>query len=95
MPPRILVLTRRTTLLCAPSLQLITLLRKCKLRARLRAARERMHGLFPFNEQQWMDWINDEMDSLTEPEDVSRVRGLFEAAVEEYLSVTLWESYLE
>lgn len=76
-------------------LQLIELLRKCKLKARLRDARQRMHGLFPFNETQWMDWINDEMDGIATAEDVEAIKGLFQAAVQDYLSATLWESYLE
>ncbi|KAF8058134.1 sart3 [Scenedesmus sp. PABB004] len=75
--------------------QLIALLRKARLRERLRQARQRMHDLFPFNEGQWMDWINDEMDALASAEDVGRVKALFAAAVEDYVSVAIWESYLE
>lgn len=54
-----------------------------------------MHELFPFNESQWMDWINDEMDSISSQEDIDRIRMLFQLAVQDYISVAIWESYLE
>lgn len=75
--------------------QYIELLRKCHLRERLRAARERMNGLFPLNEQQWLAWVGDEMDAAREAADVERIRGLHLRAVGDYLSVELWEGYLE
>lgn len=76
-------------------LQLLELLRKCKLRARLRSARQRMHGLFPFNETQWMDWVNDEMETISSQEDIDRIKQLFQLATQDYMTVTIWESYLE
>ncbi|WIA33569.1 hypothetical protein OEZ86_006693 [Tetradesmus obliquus] len=75
--------------------QLIQLLRKCKLRERLRQARQLMHDLFPFNESQWMDWINDEMAAISSQDDIDRIKALFQVAVQDYISVPLWESYLE
>lgn len=54
-----------------------------------------MHELFPFNESQWMDWINDEMESISDQEDVQRIKKLFQLATQDYISVTIWESYLE
>lgn len=45
-------------------LQYIKLLRDAKLRARLRTAHEAMAELFPLNEQQWLDWINDELEQV-------------------------------
>ncbi|KAI8465892.1 MAG: hypothetical protein J3K34DRAFT_452483 [Monoraphidium minutum] len=76
-------------------LEYIALLRKCRLRERARAARERMHGLFPFNEAQWREWLGDEMDCARDATDLDRIKGLYRRAVRDYLSLELWESYLE
>jgi hypothetical protein len=54
-----------------------------------------MHDLFPFNEQQWMDWINDEMDSMKTADDLQVIKELHEESVKDYLSTSLWMSYLE
>jgi hypothetical protein len=75
--------------------QLIEVLRTAKLKERLRAARQRMHALFPFNETQWLDWINDEMDSISSNEDIEQIKHMFQLAMDDYVSVSLWESYLE
>lgn len=50
-----------------------------------------MQQLFPLTEDLWLDWLSQEQLSSTEPEDVSR---LYKLAVEDYLSVPLWEAYL-
>jgi hypothetical protein len=73
----------------------IELLRKCRLRERLRAARERMHGVFPLNERQWLAWLGDEMDAARAPGDLERIRALYGRAVKDYLSVEIWAGYLE
>jgi hypothetical protein len=75
--------------------QYIELLRRVRLKARLRAARERMAAAFPLNEEQWRAWIDDEVAGLRSADDVARVRGLYARAVKDYLSVELWASYLE
>lgn len=54
-----------------------------------------MHELFPFNETQWMDWINDEMESIRSQDDIDRIKQLFRLATQDYITVTIWESYLE
>jgi hypothetical protein len=41
--------------------QYVALLRRCKLRGRLREACEAQAALFPLTEQQWRDWIDDEI----------------------------------
>jgi len=41
--------------------QYVALLRRCKLRSRLRGACEAQAALFPLTEQQWRDWIDDEI----------------------------------
>ncbi len=79
---------------CVP-LQYIEVLRKCKLNVQLRSAHERMSGLFPLSEQLWMEWVNDELAQVQSAEDIARVQGLFDQAVQDYLSVGLWCSYLE
>lgn len=79
---------------CLYVLQYISLLRTCKLKERLRAARQRMHDLFPFNEQQWLAWIDDELDNIKDTADIERVKALYTKAVQDYLSVPIWVSYL-
>lgn len=68
------------------------------MRERLRDAREAMHGLFPLSEGLWLDWINDELEAAAsdgDGGDLSYVKALYGAAVEDYLSVDLWVAYLE
>lgn len=72
-------------------LQYIALLKRCKMGQRLNTARRSMQQLFPLTEDLWLDWLSQEQLSSTEPEDVSR---LYKLAVEDYLSVPLWEAYL-
>lgn len=75
--------------------QYLELLRKCQLHARLRAAHERMASIFPLSENLWTEWVNDELSQVKGPDDVQRILALFERATKDYLSVTLWCSYLE
>jgi hypothetical protein len=42
-----------------------------------------------------IDWLSDEIEGVAEPEDVAKVEGLFEEAVQDYLSIGLWQQYLE
>lgn len=81
---------------CAPAaLQLIEMLRKCKMRARLREARQAMRARFPLSEALWLDWVSDELESVEGSEDIPRLQELLEASVKDYLSVRLWQQYLE
>jgi len=76
-------------------LQLLEVLTRCKLKARLTEARERMHKLFPLNEKLWIDWINDSMAAISTQEDVDALKQLFQQATQDYVSVNIWESYLQ
>jgi hypothetical protein len=76
-------------------LQLINTLRRCKLKARLSEARQRMQKLFPLNEQLWLDWINDSMASISTEADAEALKQLFQLATHDYVSVNIWESYLQ
>jgi hypothetical protein len=42
-----------------------------------------------------IDWLSDEIEGVAEPEDIAKVEGLFEEAVQDYLSIGLWQQYLE
>lgn len=75
--------------------QYVELLRSGKLRERARTAREAMAARFPLTPEQWLAWVNDELDALRSAEDLGRVKGLYKRAVRDYLSVDLWVSYLE
>ncbi|KAL4424967.1 hypothetical protein ABPG77_002852 [Micractinium sp. CCAP 211/92] len=75
--------------------QYIEVLRRCKMGARLREARQAMHAAFPLTEQLWFDWLSDEIEVISDADDVARVLALMEEAVQDYLSVPLWAQYLE
>lgn len=77
------------------ALQLINTLRRCKLKARLSEARQRMQKLFPLNEHLWLDWINDSMASISTEADAEALKQLFQLATQDYVSVNIWESYLQ
>lgn len=76
-------------------LQLIAALKQARLHVRLRAARERMQGLFPLDESMWLDWVNDSMASMADSGDVDYIKQLFQLAAQDYLSVTLLASHLQ
>ncbi|KAL4457863.1 hypothetical protein ABPG75_012728 [Micractinium tetrahymenae] len=75
--------------------QYIEVLRRCKMGARLREAWQAMHAAFPLTEQLWFDWLSDEIEGISEAEDVARILALMGEAVKDYLSVSLWAQYLE
>jgi hypothetical protein len=79
----------------AAFLQLIIVLKRCKLKARLSDARHRMRKLFPLSEQLWLDWINDSMANISTAEDAEALKQLFQLATQDYMSVNIWESYLQ
>lgn len=76
-------------------MQLIAALKEARLKARLKAARERMQALFPLDEQLWLDWINDSMADMSDAGDVDYIKQLFQQAAQDYVSVSLLESYLQ
>ena len=55
--------------------QYVALLRRCKLRGRLREACEAQAALFPLTEQQWRDWIDDEIAAAERCVSDTRVRA--------------------
>ncbi|KFM22470.1 Squamous cell carcinoma antigen recognized by T-cells 3 [Auxenochlorella protothecoides] len=73
----------------------ISHVRRCGLQAKLKDAREAMHSLFPLGEGIWLEWLKDEVAAFESGsatrEDVTR---LHELAVQDYLSVNIWLSYL-
>ena len=50
-----------------------------------------MQQRFPLTEVLWKDWLEDEAAAGT---DWAYMEGLFKKAVNDYLSVVLWEKYL-
>ena len=79
----------------APILQYIGVLRKCKLRERLRTAREAMHEHYPLTEQLWLEWLQDETGSADSSAGKEQTEQLFQKAVQDYLSVPIWKAYME
>lgn len=54
-----------------------------------------MQKLFPLSEQLWLDWINDSMANISTAEDAAALKQLFQLATQDYMSVNIWESYLQ
>eukprot|EP01025_Chloroclados_australasicus_P053323 TRINITY_DN6264_c0_g1_i4.p3 TRINITY_DN6264_c0_g1~~TRINITY_DN6264_c0_g1_i4.p3 ORF type:complete len:152 (-),score=22.20 TRINITY_DN6264_c0_g1_i4:116-571(-) len=67
----------------------------------LRKARENMSQVFLLQENQWLDWIEDEIDRIEDEEDedlqssVEYIIQLFEKAVQDFTSPKIWLKYLE
>ena len=57
----------------------------------LESARQGMHALFPLPESMWLAWATDQEQSGA---DAAALVKLCAEAVEDYLSVPLWERYL-
>ncbi|XP_057742435.1 uncharacterized protein LOC130960918 [Arachis stenosperma] len=75
--------------------QYIKLLRKMGDVEKLRAAREAMSELFPLSPAMWQEWIKDELSLNTDSQDSSSVIvKLYERAVFDYMSVSLWCDYI-
>lgn len=75
-------------------MQYIALLRKCKMKARLKSARQAMHSRFPLAESLWLEWLADEEEAVESPQDAEEVEKLYELAVQDYLSIAIWAKYL-
>ncbi|KAG0000284.1 RNA-binding protein 4F [Entomortierella chlamydospora] len=75
--------------------QLISLLKASEKLQELREARESMSKSFPLSEELWMEWIKDESNMATSKDEKIHVLELYERATSDYLSITIWESYLE
>ena len=67
------------------------MLRRANLKERLKKARRAMHTHFPMTEELWLEWLLDESPNS----DVPRMAHLYDLAVGDYLSVSVWRSYLE
>ena len=76
-------------------MQYISILRKCKMRARLTTARTAMHSKFPLSEPLWIEWLDDEIAACHNEESINHVEQLFGLAVQDYLSIPIWTKYLK
>ncbi|ODQ54656.1 hypothetical protein SAICODRAFT_77260, partial [Saitoella complicata NRRL Y-17804] len=61
----------------------------------LKSARESLHAYFPLTEQQWLEWLSDAKATMTVEEENVHVLELYERAVQDFLSVQLWEEYMD
>ncbi|KAG7670140.1 putative Squamous cell carcinoma antigen recognized by T-cells 3 [Nannochloris sp. 'desiccata'] len=75
--------------------QFIDVLRRCKMMERLREVRRAMHERFPLSESLWLDWITDELESISGEEDIPKIEDLLDSAQNDYLSIALWIQKLE
>ncbi|GLC34775.1 hypothetical protein PLESTB_001162500 [Pleodorina starrii] len=78
-------------------LEYISLLRNTPgLRARLHDAHKALAARFPLSEELWLAWINDELASVSGPDDVAALLALVrQAATRDYLAPAVWGLYLE
>ncbi|MED6211708.1 hypothetical protein PIB30_076299 [Stylosanthes scabra] len=75
--------------------QYIKLLRNMDNIEKLRSAREAMSELFPLSPARWQEWIEDELSHDTGLQDsFSSIEKLYERAVFDYMSVSLWCDYI-
>lgn len=65
------------------------------MKERLREARQNMQSRFPLSEQLWLEWLEDEDTEDESPEALSKLRELFELALNDYLSISIWLRYLQ
>ncbi|KAF6031803.1 SART3 [Bugula neritina] len=59
----------------------------------LRTARDKFKSHFPLTEEIWADWLADEKELVDSKEDRQKLMGLYESAMQDYLSVMLWVDY--
>ncbi|XP_062195601.1 uncharacterized protein LOC133898842 [Phragmites australis] len=77
------------------NVQYIQCLRKSGNIKKLRAAREEMNKYFPLPPKMWQEWAKDEISLSLSDESFGDVEKLYERGVQEYLSVKLWQDYLD
>lgn len=75
--------------------QIIDAHRKLMNITEMRTAYERFRKCYPLTDQLWLDWIRDEVRIASSDTEKDYVLGLFEKAVEDYLSVDLWLEYVQ
>ncbi|XP_044264579.1 squamous cell carcinoma antigen recognized by T-cells 3-like [Tribolium madens] len=75
--------------------ELVNLYRKLGDLKSMRLAYERFHEYFPLTPEMWLSWINDERKLATSEGEIKHIFGLFDKAVEDYLSVNLWVEYAQ
>ncbi len=74
-------------------LQLIAAQRKIGDLDGVRAAREQMAAVFPLTADIWMPWLEDEARLASTEAERRAVLGLYDRAVGDYLSMTLWLAF--
>ncbi|CAO3599482.1 unnamed protein product [Absidia cylindrospora] len=73
----------------------IEALKLADLPEQLEAAREAMHNVYPLTEKLWLEWIdNVKKEPSTEERDL-KLRRLYQEADQDYLSIPIWQSYVE
>ncbi|KAI8342565.1 hypothetical protein BC941DRAFT_389575 [Chlamydoabsidia padenii] len=73
----------------------IDALKLAGLPVELEAAREAMHNIYPLTEEIWLDWIEDAKNEASTEEGELKLRRLYEEADKDYLSITIWSSYVD
>ncbi|ORY53253.1 hypothetical protein BCR33DRAFT_711581 [Rhizoclosmatium globosum] len=86
----------------------LSVLKQQGLKDELRAARQSMHSLFPFTEEMWTEWLNDELSAFAETlasvasdpstslliqEQGMDLIALFDLAIQDYLCIPIYVKY--
>ena len=53
-----------------------------------------MQQLFPLTEDIWLEWLSDEHSAARKPAEHTELHRLYKLAVEDYLSLAIWDRYL-
>eukprot|EP00467_Chlorarachnion_reptans_P000858 CAMPEP_0114494202 /NCGR_PEP_ID=MMETSP0109-20121206/4524_1 /TAXON_ID=29199 /ORGANISM="Chlorarachnion reptans, Strain CCCM449" /LENGTH=929 /DNA_ID=CAMNT_0001671219 /DNA_START=112 /DNA_END=2902 /DNA_ORIENTATION=- len=77
------------------NMALVNALRKGGEEEKLQDARHEMCNRFPLPEVVWLEWIEDEEKIAEDEEDMAYLKGVFERAIKDYLSVEIWVKYAE
>lgn len=77
-------------------MQLVAVLRKCKMRVKLKDARETFAAKFPMHEHLWLDWISDTLEEASGGRmQYPEVLLLTQRALLDYQTASLWQQFLE
>lgn len=73
----------------------IALLTNNNLVQKARSAWRAMHSRFPLSEELWFEWLEAELCQVETAGDLLLLCNLYDLAVQDYLSVDIWNQYLQ
>uniref|UniRef100_A0A6P7FTK9 Squamous cell carcinoma antigen recognized by T-cells 3-like n=1 Tax=Diabrotica virgifera virgifera TaxID=50390 RepID=A0A6P7FTK9_DIAVI len=76
-------------------IEVINIYRKLSDLNSMREAYQRFRECFPLTPKIWLEWIKDEIKIASTQEEQENIFSLFDAAVDDYLSVNVWIEYAQ